>query len=67
MSDDVIQQIVARANMGPGQEALAPPIALVKARAKGKAKGKRNNGGLATIMEYNDVADDPYIMRPKVQ
>ena len=67
MSDDVVQQIAARANVGPRQEALAHPIPQNKARAKGQAKGKRSKGGLATIMEYNDVADDPYVMRPKVQ
>ena len=49
--------------MFPGQAALAPPIPLVRARGKGKAKAKRKNDGLATIMEYNDVGDDPYVMR----
>ena len=58
-----MQQIAARTKMFPGQQALATPIPLVRARGKGKAQAKRKNDGLATIMEYNDVGDDPYVMR----
>jgi len=65
--DDVLKQIADMSKLGPGQQALAPPVPLVRPRGKGKAKAKRNNGGLATIMEYNDIGDDPYVMRPKVQ
>jgi hypothetical protein len=61
--EDDMQQIAARTKMFPGQAALAPPIPLVRARGKGKAKAKRKSDGLATIMEYNDVGDDPYVMR----
>jgi len=64
---DVLKQIAEMSKLGPGQQALAPPVPLVRPRGKGKAKAKRNNGGLATIMEYNDIGDDPYVMRPKVQ
>jgi hypothetical protein len=60
---DVIRQIAETAKLGPGQQALARPMPLVRARGKGKAKAKRKNEGLATIMEYNDVGDDPYVMR----
>ena len=61
--EDDMQQIAARTKMFPGQAALAPPIPLVRARGKGKAKAKRRNDGLATVVEYNDVGDDPYVMR----
>ena len=58
-----MRQIAARTKIFPGQAVLAPPIPLLRARGKGKAKAKRKNDGLATIMEYNDVGDDPYVMR----
>ena len=61
--EDPMQQIAARTKMFPGQQALATPIPLVRARGKGKAKAKRKNDGLASIVEYNDVGDDPYAMR----
>ena len=61
--EDDMQQIAARTKTFARQAALAPPIPLGRARGKGKAKAKRKNDGAATIVEYNDVGDDPYVMR----
>jgi hypothetical protein len=54
--------------MTPGERALTPQTPLVTARGKAKAKGrKKKNGGLEPIMEFNEMADDPYVMRPPIQ
>ena len=29
--------------------------------------GARTTQGMAPILEFNEAADDPYVMRPKVQ
>ncbi len=65
---DVMLQIAANQETSPGPFALGKPMCLVRARGKGKAKAKptRRNGGMETIMEYNDVGDDPYVMKQKV-
>ena len=60
---DIIRQIAETAKLGPGHQALVRPMPLVSIRGRGKAKAKRKNDGLATIMEYNDVGDDPYVVR----
>ena len=60
---DIIKHIAETAKLGPGHQALVRSMPLVSVRGRGKAKAKRKNEGLATIMEYNDVGDDHYVMR----
>jgi hypothetical protein len=65
---DSIKGISAFSNMTPAQQALhAKPQLVVpratKARAKGGAKTIQ---GLAPVLEFNETADDPYVMRQQV-
>jgi hypothetical protein len=73
---EIFNRIINTAKLAPGQKALARSIPLVAQRqlvsasgkAKAKAKGrKKKNGGLEPIMEFNEMADDPYVMRPPIQ
>ena len=65
---DSIKGISAFSNMTPAQQALhAKPQLVVpratKARAKGGAKRIK---GLDPVLEFNEAADDPYLMRQQV-
>jgi hypothetical protein len=64
----IIEEIQKASKMTPGERALTPQAPLVTARGKAKAKGrKKKNGGLEPIMEFNDVGDDPYVIRNPVK
>jgi hypothetical protein len=64
----IVEEIQKASKMTPGERALTPQTPLVTARGKAKAKGrKKKNGGLEPIMEFNEMADDPYVMRPPIQ
>jgi hypothetical protein len=71
--NDVMKKIEEYAKQTPGQRAVSadkpdpkPKRTRKVGDKKGAAKPKRRNGGLETIMEYNDVGDDPYVMRQQV-
>ncbi len=56
----------------PGQRAVSadkpdPKPKRTKAKGKAKTKPTKRNGGLETIMGYNDVGDDPYAVRQTEQ
>jgi hypothetical protein len=70
---DVMKKVEEYAKQTPGQRAVSadkpdpkPKRTRKVGDKKGAAKPKRRNGGLETIMEYNDVGDDPYVMRQQV-
>jgi hypothetical protein len=65
---DSIKGISAFSNMTPAQQALYKKPQLVvsratKARTKGGAKTIK---GLDPVLEFNEAADDPYLMRQQV-
>jgi hypothetical protein len=60
--DDTLNGILDYAGLDPSQKALMRPPKLVRVRGQGKAKAKRLSGGLAPILEFNEMADDPYVM-----
>jgi hypothetical protein len=70
---DVMKKVEEYAKQTPGQRAVSadkpdPKPKRIRRVAVGKGSAKpRRNGGLETIMEYNDVGDDPYVMRQKVR
>ena len=65
---DSIKGISAFSNMTPAQQAMQTKPQLVvsratKARTKGGAKTIK---GLDPVLEFNEAADDPYLMRQQV-
>ena len=65
---DNIKGISAFSKMTPAQQAMQTKPQLVvsravKARTKGGAKTIK---GLAPVLEFNEAADDPYLMRQQV-
>ena len=59
----------ARPSSGPGWQAIGTPSAMVS-YAPGVRQSKRGGGktiqGLAPVLEFNEAADDPYLMRQQV-
>ncbi len=60
--------VVTLANLSPADQALLaqPPLNTKVARKKPSTKGKRKNGALETILEYNDLGNDGYYIKPDI-
>ena len=66
---DTEQSESAGPSTGPRQQSLSTPTRLVS-YAPGVRQSKRGRGktiqGLAPVLEFNEAADDPYLMRQQV-
>ena len=54
------------ADVGEGRKAT-PLVNYGSGLRKTRRGGATTIKAMAPIMEYNDIGDDPYVMRPKVQ
>ena len=59
---------VTLANLSPADQALLAqrPLNTKVAWKKPTTKGKRKNGALETILEYNDLGNDGYYIKPDI-
>ena len=63
-----IQQTIDKARRGKrGGRKAAPLVNYGSGLRQTRRGGPTTIKAMAPIMEYNDVGDDPYVMRPKVQ
>ena len=52
---------------GRGVQMTAPLVNYGSGVRQTRRGGARTIQGMAPILEFNEAADDPYVMRPKVQ
>ena len=66
-SKEVIDHIAALANLPAAMQALAEkPYLNTKAACKKPTKGKKKTNGLEPILEYNDLGNDGYYIKPNL-
>ena len=64
---DTIKYITSLANLSPAEQALAmQPVLNTKVARKKPGKGKKKNNGLEPILEYNDLGNDGYYIKPNL-
>ena len=64
---DTIKYITSLANLSPAEQALAvQPVLNTKVARKRPGKGKKKNNGLEPILEFNDLGNDGYYIKPDI-
>ena len=56
-----------KVKQGRGVQMIAPLVNYGSGVRQTRRGGARTIQGMAPILEFNEAADDPYVMRPKVQ
>ena len=56
-----------KVKQGRGVQMTAPLVSYGSGMRQTRREGARTIQGMEPILEINEAADDPYVMRPKVQ
>ena len=65
-ADEIVGEILARPRRGRGMSMTTPLVNYGSGLRQTRRGGARTIQGMAPILEFNEAADDPYVMRQQV-